>query len=99
MLHTVNKSPSSAPLLQTCLGMLATGDTVVLLNDGVYGAVRGSQCAPQIERLAAHCSFWALAEDVERRGIKERLLACIQIADYPQFVRLSAQHSSCQSWY
>ena len=41
-LHTLNKSPTAAPLLRRCLRLAQPGSTIVLIEDAVYAAVDGS---------------------------------------------------------
>jgi len=38
-LHTVNKSPFDRSSLETCLRLAGKGNAVLLLEDGVYGAM------------------------------------------------------------
>ena len=42
MLHTVNKSPFERNTLETCLSLAKKGSSILLFEDGVYAAVKGS---------------------------------------------------------
>ena len=42
MLHIVNKSPSQTATLASCLRLALDGQALLLIEDGVYAATRGS---------------------------------------------------------
>ena len=42
LLHTVNKSPFEKSSLETCLRIAVEGSSVLLIEDGVYGAMNGT---------------------------------------------------------
>lgn len=93
-LHTLNQSPTG-DALQSCLRCLAPGDSLLLLEDGVYAA-----CAPYVSALKdSPCSVYVLRADAEARGIAEHLDVSVQSVDYPGFVELAALCDSVQSWY
>lgn len=102
ILHTVNKSPFTTTLLQECLAILGQGHSLLLIEDGVYGALATT---PLAGALQAHCErhqrrLFALREDLEARGLNEELLLPqIQAVGYPEFVQLAAEHKSVQSWF
>ena len=48
MLHTVNKSPFATNSLQTCLGLARSGSAILLIEDGVYGALAGTAAAEAV---------------------------------------------------
>lgn len=100
MLHTVNKSAFTSSRLRDCLAAVKAGDAVLLLNEGVYGGARNSPCAREMEALAGQgCRFYSLKEDAEKREIATRLLDCVALIDYADFVDLAAHHQHTQSWY
>jgi tRNA 2-thiouridine synthesizing protein B len=39
MLHTVNKSPTDRNSLESCIRLAKKGGSVLLIEDGVYGAM------------------------------------------------------------
>ena len=43
MLHIVNKSPFTTTSLESCLRVAKPGATILLIEDGVYGALDGSR--------------------------------------------------------
>jgi tRNA 2-thiouridine synthesizing protein B len=100
-LHTVNKSSSSADVLSSCLRTAVAGDTVLLIEDGVY-ACGGSQSDLLLfSELDPAVRLCALQEDVQARGIKlsENVHRRIEAISYPQFVELACQHTRTISWF
>lgn len=99
-LHTVNKSPFSHSALASCAGICRDGDGLLLIEDGVYGALASGPCAEQLTRLADQgVRVFALDPDTSARGLQDKLLDAIELTDYAGFVRLSAEHRCIQSWY
>lgn len=97
MLHTVNKSPYSSSSLQTCVGYLQAGDTVLLIEDGVYAAMKGG--ASEALVTGADAKIYALGPDLKARGItSEKLIDGIEVVGYDGFVNLAAESDKVQSW-
>ena len=42
MLHTVNKSPFERNTLESCISLAKSGSSVLLIEDGVIGAMKGT---------------------------------------------------------
>ena len=42
MLHTVNKSPFEKNSLETCLRLAEDNSSILLIEDGVYGALKNT---------------------------------------------------------
>lgn len=100
LLHTVNKSAFSKDTLLSCLAICQAKHSVLLIEDGVYGAMKSSPCREKIERLSAKgVSFFALAVDVKARGLSDMLINDVTLASDQDFVNLVVQHSATQSWY
>lgn len=98
-LHMVNKSPFERNAMKSCLEHALEGDGVVLFEDGVYGAMKGSAVATLIEGKAGAVKIYALGPDLAARGIgQDRMIGGIEIVDYPGFVGLVAAHKGTQSW-
>ncbi|WP_111640819.1 sulfurtransferase complex subunit TusB [Marinimicrobium alkaliphilum] len=99
-LHTVNKSPFNHATLSQCARLCHDQDAIVLLEDGVYGALTSSPCATDLASLLARgVALFALECDLRARGLEARLLPGIQVTDERGFVRLSLEHKTLQSWY
>jgi tRNA 2-thiouridine synthesizing protein B len=93
MLHMVNKSPLSSDALLTCLRFAATGEPVLLYEDGVYAAVPGAASAPLVQAALAVRPVHALQADLEARGVGT-VLDGIQVVDYTGFVALVEKHNT-----
>ena len=99
MLHTVNKSPFDKNSLQSCLDLSLDGSDILLIEDGVYGAIRGNTSAAAIKAAMATKTFYALGPDLKARGIEEeKLIDGVKIVDYSGFVELAATNDRVQSW-
>lgn len=98
MLHIVNKSPFEKNALESCLRVAQPGHAVLLIEDGVYATARGGNAAEKLQKAAASLKLFALAPDIEARGLKERMIDGITLVDYAGFVDLVANHPSNQSW-
>ena len=97
LLHTVNKSPFNHNALKSCLDRVHSGDSVILLEDGVYGALVSQPWAMLMNPSA---QYYAIADDITARGLsEEKLLSHITLIDYNTFVELTTQHSATHSWY
>ncbi|WP_341937112.1 sulfurtransferase complex subunit TusB [Marinimicrobium sp. C2-29] len=100
-LHTVNKSPFEHQTLASCARVCLDGDCVLLLEDGVYGALaaRAPTCADLNGLLQRGIAIFALEDDVVARGLTGQLLDTVTLTDYQGFVKLSLEHQTIQSWY
>jgi tRNA 2-thiouridine synthesizing protein B len=98
MLHTVNKSPFERSALDDCLRYAQPGSTILLIEDGVYAAQRGTQHSARVEQAAGTVRILALRADVEARGLQDKLLACIGLVDYGGFVDLVIEHAPVMPW-
>ena len=99
MLHTVNKSPFERNSLRSCLRVAVDGSAVLLIEDGVYAAMSGTESAGLITEAAARLKVYALGPDIKARGIDEdRIAKGVQLVDYAGFVDLAAEHDTVQAW-
>ncbi len=97
-LHTVNKSPFATNALLSCIGHAKDGDTVLMIEDGVYGATSGTSLA---DALAARngVNLCVLAPDFAARGLNaDRMLDGVTTVDYAGFVDLAAKSDRTQAW-
>ena len=98
-LHTVNKSPFERSSLHSCLGHLTAGDAVLLIEDGVVGARKGSVAVAMVQAALQNSKVYALAPDLAARGIKAAdVIDGIQLVDYAGFVDLVTQHARTAAW-
>ena len=99
-LHTVNKSPFTHSTLASCLSICAHNDGILLLEDGVFGAMATAPCADKLsELIECGVKVYALTNDIKARGLQEKLLSNVLLTDYTGFVQLSIDHRCVQSWY
>jgi tRNA 2-thiouridine synthesizing protein B len=98
MLHIVNKSPFEKTTLDSCLRLAAPGSALLLIEDGVYAATKGSAAAQKIRSASVRLKVYALAPDLDARGMGDAILEGITPVDYGGFVDLVAEHSAVQSW-
>jgi tRNA 2-thiouridine synthesizing protein B len=98
MLHIVNKSATERGALESCLAMATQGSAVLLIEDAIYAATKGSTAAAKIQAAMAGLKIYALGPDLAARGMSGRVLDGVNVVDYGGFVDLVAEHNTCQSW-
>ena len=99
MLHTVNKSPFEKNSLESCMRLAKEGGAVLLIEDGVYGATKGTQLSDQVAESMKSLSFYVLGPDMKARGISDdKLIEGVKVVDYSGFVDLVADHDNVQPW-
>ncbi len=97
ILHTVNKSPFQKNDLSACLARANDGDTVLLIEDGVYGAIAGTKAAKNI--AGSGITVCALGADLAARGIAEgKITDGVKVVGYDDFVELAAENQAVNSW-
>ena len=98
MLHIVNKSPSERNSLDSCLRMAKKGAVILLIEDGVYGATKGSVAEKSLKAAMADVQIFALWPDMEARGMQDNVIDGVKQVDYAGFVDLVAENKNVQSW-
>jgi tRNA 2-thiouridine synthesizing protein B len=99
LLHTVNKSPFERNSLESCLRLAADGSAILLIEDGVYGALDNTAVSDLIKKRMDNIKFYALGPDLEARGLANSpLIPGVETVDYGGFVDLAEKHSATQSW-
>ncbi|RMF41466.1 MAG: sulfurtransferase complex subunit TusB [Alphaproteobacteria bacterium] len=98
-LHTVNKSPFETRTLESCLAHCRPGDAVLMIEDGVYGALSGTALSDRVAAKAGAVKLYVLTPDIAARGLPEdRMIAGVTGVDYRGFVDLVAEHDRTQAW-
>jgi len=98
-LYTVNKSPFTKSSLDTALTYSKAGTAILLYEDGVYAAVKGSAVEEKIKAAMGDKKVYALGPDVAARGIAEdRVIDGIELVDYTGFVDLVEANDKVQAW-
>lgn len=99
MLHTVNKSPFERNSLDTCLRLAKKGSPILLLEDGVYAAAKGTATTAKMEAAAKDFSICVMGPDLRARGLGEdKVIDGIKVVDYNDFVDLVVEHGPTQAW-
>ena len=98
ILHTVNKSPFEKSSMDTCLAYAKEGSSVLMYEDGIYGAIKGTAIADKVS-AANGVKFYVLGPDLKARGVAEdKVVDGIEIVDYAKFVSLAAENDKVQAW-
>ncbi len=98
-LHTVNKSPLERNTLESAITHAVKGNALLMIEDGVYGAMRDTHKSDIVSDAMDDISFYVMGPDLKARGIDEtRIIDGIKIVDYSGFVALVAKHDATQSW-
>lgn len=98
MLHIVNKSPTERSTLASCLAHALPGHSILLIEDGVYAATRGSPGAERLKGRAPQVRVYVLAPDLAARAMGKALVDGVEAVDYRGFVDLVTRHARVQSW-
>jgi len=98
MLHIINKSPLERHSLESCLRIAAPGGAVLLIEDAVYAAARGTAVEAKVTEALSRFRIYALLPDLEARAVADRMIDGVTTIDYAGFVDLVAENSACQSW-
>ncbi|HEY4997686.1 MAG TPA: sulfurtransferase complex subunit TusB [Usitatibacter sp.] len=98
MLHIVNKSPTERSTLASCLDHALPGHAVLLIEDAVYAATRGSAAAARLKSRAPGIEVYVLGPDLDARGMGRALVEGVGTVDYRGFVDLVTRFARVQSW-
>jgi len=99
MLHTINKSPFEKNSLQSCLRLAKPGSDILLIEDAVYAATRGTSVSDSVADAMNDHKIYALGPDLASRGIDpSSLIEGVEVVDFAGFVRLAASNDTVQSW-
>lgn len=99
-LHTVNRSPWEHGALEGCLSRVRPDGAVLLIEDGVLGALAASPASARLAAgAAAGVEFFALGPDLSARGVEHDSLAdCVEVIDYAGFVELVCRFDKTVTW-
>ncbi len=99
MLHTVNKSPFEKDSLNACLRLAKAGSAILLIEDGVYAAIKGTAVEDKVKAAVGDKKVFALGPDIKARGLDEgQVIDGITVVDYSGFVDLAAENDKVQAW-
>jgi tRNA 2-thiouridine synthesizing protein B len=92
-LHIVTKSPFRTDALQRCLSLVAPGDSILLIEDGVLAA----NLPTLADSLAGqNVDCYALSDDLAARGVSIAETG-IRLVDAAGFVKLVCEHRNSLS--
>jgi tRNA 2-thiouridine synthesizing protein B len=98
-LHTVNKSPFEKNSLENAINVALAGSSILLIEDGVYGATKGTTAEAMVKGAMADKKVYALKSDLMARAIKQdRVIDGVEIVDYAGFVDLVEANDKVQAW-
>jgi tRNA 2-thiouridine synthesizing protein B len=91
MLYTINKSPLMFGNLKSALRIAPEGSPILLYEDGVYAAAKGTASEGLVTGALERHPVYALQADIAARGISE-LIEGVETVDYDGFVALVEEH-------
>ena len=94
ILHTVNKASTDSSALARCLAVIACGDFLILIEDGVYNALLKTE---QLSTLGDRC--YILKADTDSRGISAKVANSFNLVGHEKFVELVTSCKLTQSWF
>ncbi|MBD2799384.1 sulfurtransferase complex subunit TusB [Xenorhabdus sp. M] len=95
MLYTVSRSPYHDDF-NAMLGLVSDADDVLLIQNGVLLGVNDNRYLNELIRTGV--KIYALQEDLNARGLGERISNSIQVIDYKGFVGLTVKHQQNFAW-
>lgn len=93
-LHTIAKSPDSN-LLESCARLLSDNDVLLFIEDGVIYASRIDLLAS----LSDKQKLFALREDVNARGLQNKIASNVEVISMRKFVQLCCDHKKIVNWF
>ncbi|PLX43313.1 MAG: sulfurtransferase complex subunit TusB [Hyphomicrobiales bacterium] len=97
MLHLVNKSPFERQAFESCLGVARKGSAILLIEDGVYAALKNTPFEAKVTEAIKDVKICVLGPDLEARGV-DQVIEGVEVVDYGGFVDLTTEHNPVQSW-
>ncbi|MEX2367023.1 MAG: sulfurtransferase complex subunit TusB [Pseudohongiellaceae bacterium] len=98
ILHTVNKSPRASSCMDSCLRFMLPGCGLLLLEDGVYGAMATPENHQRLTAVPDNCRLYVLEEDLLARGLLQTVSEVFEIISYQGFVEICTEYSKIQNW-
>lgn len=95
-LHLLSHSPFGDARFDSCLLLLGPEDALLLSGDAVYALAAGSMPRQRLEQLPN--GLFALAEDLQARGLQDTLPTSAKSVDYPEFVELCTRYDKVNAW-
>ncbi len=96
ILHCISAAPDSLAF-KDCNRLLHKGDAILLIGDGVYGALCGTAACDNLLRSGA--DLYLLESDGAAAGILERLDHHTTVVNFDGFVALTEKFPKFLAWY
>ena len=96
ILHTLNTGPQESAF-QDCLRIAMAGDAILLMGDGVYGALKSTDACSELLKTGAE--IYILRADAQAAGILGQLDHEVESVDMDGFVTLSERFPRQLAWY
>jgi len=96
ILHSLSAAPTSVAFTQ-CVRFLREGSALLLLGDGVYAALAGTQYCDKL--MGSGAELYVLEQDAVAGGVRNRLEAEITVINFDGFAALTEQFPRHQAWY
>jgi len=99
MLHILRHSPHSESRFTSCLRAVNANQSLLLIEDAVYGLLPGTSTRNALEYLPASVNLYAMEADLQARGLAlDDLSSRIRAVNYAMMVELCAEHAKVVSW-
>ena len=99
MLHILRHSPHAESRFASCLRAINSGQSLLLIEDAVYGLLPNTSTRNSLEYLPATVTLYALDADLQGRGLAlDDLPPRVVIISYPMMVELCIEHTKAVSW-
>ncbi len=95
ILHTLSTSPGSAAF-GDCLRVIAAGDALLLMGDGVYAAITDTNASATLQ--ASGAEIYVLAADAAAAGVSNLIEGATRV-DMDSFVALTERCPRQLAWY
>jgi tRNA 2-thiouridine synthesizing protein B len=99
MLHTVNKSPFENSTVLSCISLCSKNSSILFIEDAVISVMKSTKFTDVINNSLKDFKIYALKPDLEARGLSlDNVIEGVKVVGYEEFVDLTTEHDSVQSW-
>ena len=99
MLHTINKSPFENSTASSCIKLCTKDSSILFIEDGVISVMKSTKFSETIENALKEFKMYVLKPDLEARGLPlNNVIEGVEIVGYDEFVDLTTEHKTVQSW-
>jgi len=97
-LHTLSTNPHSLHPIQSFIDLMGETDELLLLANGVYGALVDAEISIPLGRLREPGRLYVLKDDLLARGIPASASLQASLISYEGFVDLVVKHQNTYNW-